>query len=489
MPIISLPYQTDSTKLFDAIRDLPFACWLDSGKPHSHSGRYDIMTAIPSMRWVTQQHNQNITQILHYDCTRPINELTETAITQSESSAPPLELLKAAAMALPDDEGLSNPNYTDLPFYGGLIANVSYEFGSDLMDISQQSPRHCHLPNMVTGLYTWAIIQDHEQHTCWLASLTTCPMPLFTALTDYFSRLCDHFENSEYQQQASEPSLVIEALKSNTEEAEYHQKIDRIHRYIQAGDCYQVNLSQCFSGPYQGDPYIAYRELRKTMASPFSAFIDFGKDNASYPRVLMSLSPERFLSVKGQQVLTQPIKGTVTRHEHALQDKANAQDLQSSEKNQAENLMIVDLLRNDLGKNCIAGSIDVPRLFDLESYPNVHHLVSSVTGTLANNTHAIDLFEGCFPGGSITGAPKKRAMEIIEELEDCQRSMYCGSILYINARGDMDSNITIRTLAADGDSLYCWGGGGIVADSEASDEYQESITKIGTILATLNNYH
>ena len=208
--------------------------------------------------------------------------------------------------------------------------------------------------------------------------------------------------------------------------------------------------------------------------------MDLGENQA-----ILSLSPERLLSIQQQEALTQPIKGTIARDSIQEIDKANADTLQASIKNRAENLMIVDLLRNDLGKNCIAGSIKVPQLFKLESYPNVHHLVSSITGTIKKEVSALDVFEGCFPGGSITGAPKKRAMEIIEELEECQRSVYCGSIAYINAKGDMDSNITIRTIACDGEKLYCWGGGGIVADSTIEEEYNESLTKINALLEGL----
>ena len=203
----------------------------------------------------------------------------------------------------------------------------------------------------------------------------------------------------------------------------------------------------------------------------------------------MSLSPERFIQATSDNgditAQTKPIKGTVLRGKTVEQDQENAIRLLNSDKDRAENLMIVDLLRNDLGKTCIAGSIRVPKLFDLESFPNVHHLVSTVTGKLKTDCACLDLLQGCFPGGSITGAPKKRSMEIIDELEPLQRSVYCGSIGYICASNQMDTNIAIRTVIADKEKLHCWGGGGIVADSDADSEYEESMNKIRLILDTL----
>ena len=204
---------------------------------------------------------------------------------------------------------------------------------------------------------------------------------------------------------------------------------------------------------------------------------------------MLSLSPERFIKadIGNNQITveTKPIKGTVLRGSTVEQDQNNAIKLLNSTKDRAENLMIVDLLRNDLGKNCEPGSIRVPELFSLESFPNVHHLVSTVTGVLRSDRSVIDLLRDSFPGGSITGAPKKRAMEIIEQLEPVKRSLYCGSIGYISASNNMDTNIAIRTLIADGDSLHCWGGGGIVADSDADKEFEDSMNKIRLLLQTL----
>ncbi len=481
-PFISeIAYSADSSTIFSAIRNLPFACWLDSGKPNSHSGRYDIITAQPSQRWVT---HGNTTSIFHYcydhtEYNRPNQQYYEQE-ADHHSRANPFDLLKIASQALhvSEDNDQSQEQENPLPFYGGIISYFAYELGYDLHHITpdiEETEQTAQLPDMVAGLYDWAIIQDHELHKSYFVSLNQDKRQNYINKARLESLIAD-------DQGLKTPKFAIRQLQQQTSKESYFDKINQIHQYILNGDCYQVNLSQSFHTPYEGDPYEAYIDLRNAMASPFSAFMDLGG------QTIMSLSPERLLQIHQQSVLTQPIKGTMARHKNKEIDQKNADTLLNSEKNRAENLMIVDLLRNDLGKNCIPGSIDVPALFELKSYPNVHHLVSSVTGRMDKDKTALDVLKGCFPGGSITGAPKKRAMEIIRELEDHKRSIYCGSIAYINHLGDMDSNITIRTIACDGENLYCWGGGGIVADSEAKEEYQESLTKIDTILDVLTTF-
>jgi para-aminobenzoate synthetase component 1 len=217
-------------------------------------------------------------------------------------------------------------------------------------------------------------------------------------------------------------------------------------------------------------------------ASPFSGYLALG-DGAA----VISLSPERFISLHGHHVQTSPIKGTRPRYRDRATDEMAAMDLRRSEKDRAENLMIVDLLRNDLGRNCIPGTIHVDALFEVQSFPTVHHLVSTISGELSPGRTAYELLRDSFPGGSITGAPKRRAMEIIAELEPHPREAYCGSLLYVSADGRMDSNIAIRTLLCDGTEVRCWGGGGIVADSQWQQEYQETLDKVGRFLAVLED--
>ena len=260
---------------------------------------------------------------------------------------------------------------------------------------------------------------------------------------------------------------------------EYLQKFEQIQQYLQSGDCYQINLAQRFSANYQGDEWQAYLRLRVRNAAPFSAFIRL-TDCA-----ILSISPERFIEVNQRRVETKPIKGTKPRFANPQDDKQSAEALQNSPKDRAENVMIVDLLRNDLGKVCSPGTVKVPSLFAIESFPAVHHLVSTITGELAPQHQAIDALAAAFPGGSITGAPKVRAMQIIEELEPHRRNIYCGSIGYLSVHGHMDTNIAIRTLVCANNTIYAWAGGGIVADSNGESEYQETFDKVGKILPVL----
>jgi para-aminobenzoate synthetase component 1 len=217
-------------------------------------------------------------------------------------------------------------------------------------------------------------------------------------------------------------------------------------------------------------------------AAPLSAYIKLAQDSA-----VISLSPERFLSLHGHRVETAPVKGTRPRHQNPEADSAAVRELRASTKDRAENLMIVDLLRNDLGRSCVPGSIIVDRLFEVQSLATVHHLVSTISGELRADRSATELLRDSFPGGSITGAPKRRAMEIIAELEPDPRQVYCGSVLYISADGRMDSNIAIRTLLCDAGEIHCWAGGGIVADSDWEQEYQETWDKVGKFLAALES--
>lgn len=219
--------------------------------------------------------------------------------------------------------------------------------------------------------------------------------------------------------------------------------------------------------------------MRENIHCPFSAYYSHLQGD------VLCFSPERFLQVRDGNVLTQPIKGTRPRSQDAIQDTALARELENSPKDKAENLMIVDLLRNDLGTICATGSVQVESLFALQSFSNVHHLVSTINGTLAPEHSPLELLRNCFPGGSITGAPKKRAMEIIAELEPDGRAVYCGSMAYVSFDGKMDSNITIRTLFCQSGLVDCWAGGGLVADSKFDEEYQECFDKINNIIKAL----
>ncbi|MDZ4190996.1 MAG: aminodeoxychorismate synthase component I [Pseudomonas sp.] len=436
-----LPYRTDPSDYFQRIRQAPGAVLLDAGRPSAKRGRYDLMSAWP---------------------------LAQLAPTTDESANAFLQRLRGALQSLGPAEA---PAQQELPFVGGLIGYLSYDFGRRLEALPEQSVDDLDLADARFGLYAWALISDHLLGTSQL---------LFHPALDQAerARLCQLFAAPAAQADAS--FRLLQPFHADLDPATYRHAIERIQGYILAGDCYQVNFAQRFQAPCEGDPWAAYLALRRACPTPFSGFQSLADGGA-----ILSLSPERFLKVSEGQVETRPIKGTRPRGTDATDDRAQAEALMASRKDRAENLMIVDLLRNDLGRSCRIGSVRVPELFALESYPNVHHLVSAVTGELAPGKDALDLLACSFPGGSITGAPKIRAMQIIDELEPTRRGLYCGSLLYLDVRGELDSSIAIRSLLVKDGQISCWGGGGIVADSDWQAEYQESITKVKVLLDTL----
>jgi para-aminobenzoate synthetase component 1 len=441
--VYPLPYRANPAEYFAAIRHAPGAVLLDSGRPTADRGRYDLLSAWP-------------------DATLTVGP--------DESGSDFLQRLRKNLTQLGE---ATLPVGYDLPFAGGLIGYLSYDFGRHLEQVSHLAVDDLHLPDARFGLYAWALVSDHLMQTSQLVFHPTLADSERHRLIALFSRDAGNAPATFKLQGPMAPDLSAEA---------YHQAILRIQDYIQAGDCYQVNFAQRFRAPCSGDPWVAYCALREACPTPFSGFQSLPDDGA-----VLSLSPERFVRINERQVETRPIKGTRPRGLTPQEDAANAAELLASPKDRAENLMIVDLLRNDLGRSCRIGSVKVPELFSLESYPNVHHLVSSVTGVLADDKDALDLIAGSFPGGSITGAPKIRAMQIIDELEPTRRGLYCGSLVYLDVRGEMDSSIAIRSLLVKDGQVCCWGGGGIVADSEWQAEYQESLTKVRVLLQTLES--
>ncbi len=436
-----LPYHANPAHYFAAIRHAPGAVLLDSGRPEAERGRFDLLSAWP---------------------------LEQLAVLPDERGTTFLQRLRDNLARLGEAQ---LPAACELPFAGGLIGYLSYDFGRHLENLPEQARDDLQLPDARFGLYAWALISDHQQGSSQLVFHPSLEAAERERLIQLFSRPAGPVIGEFQLKGPMTADLSAEA---------YHQAFERIQHYIQAGDCYQVNFAQRFRADCQGDPWVAYCALRAACPTPFSGFQSLPDQGA-----VLSLSPERFVKVSQGQVETRPIKGTRPRGRDAAEDAAHAAELLASSKDRAENLMIVDLLRNDLGRTCRIGSVRVPELFSLESYPNVHHLVSSVTGTLADDRDALDLIAGSFPGGSITGAPKIRAMQIIDELEPTRRALYCGSLLYLDVRGEMDSSIAIRSLLVKDGQVSCWGGGGIVADSDWQAEYQESITKVKVLLDTL----
>ena len=444
MPICSLhplPYRADPGGYFARVRFAQGAVLLDSGRPTADRGRFDLLSAWP------------------LDTLQPV---------ANESGPAFLQRLRESLARLGEAD---LPEHCALPFAGGLIGYLAYDFGRLFEPLPDQAIDDLHLPSARLGLYAWALVSDHQEQTSQLV--------FHPALAQAErQRLIALFELPDAQADVSFKLTAPFASDINAEQ--YREAIERIHAYIQAGDCYQVNFAQRFRACFEGDPWTAYQALRVACPTPFAGYLALPKGDA-----VLSLSPERFVKVSQRQVETRPIKGTRPRGRNSAEDAAFADELMASEKDRAENLMIVDLLRNDLGRTCRIGSVKVPELFRLESYPNVHHLVSAITGELAEGKDALDLIGGSFPGGSITGAPKIRAMQIIEELEPTRRALYCGSLVYLDVRGEMDSSIAIRSLLAKDGQIACWGGGGIVADSQWEAEYQETFTKVRVLMQTL----
>ncbi|MDT4291229.1 aminodeoxychorismate synthase component I [Methylomonas sp. MO1] len=446
----SLPYFQDSATLFAPLAQQPWAVFLDSTQPHSKQDRFDIIAYAPI---ATLQTRGNIT-------------LIERDGVISESAEDPFELLKQQL-------GVPLASVDGLPFNGGAIGYFAYDLARRIERLPAMAADAEQLPEMAVGIYRWAVIVDHQRRQSWLVSIDL-PESEQQRLIAEFSAISKPADTAEFK--------VLHAPVANMDKDAYTTAFRRIKHYLKEGDCYQINLTQRFESPCQGDPWQAYQVLRQINAAPFSAYLNF-------PDVqVLSSSPERFLKVTDGAVETKPIKGTRPRRSDWEEDQAQIEDLVSSTKDRAENVMIVDLLRNDLGKSCKKGSVWVPSLFSVESYTTVHHLVSTVTGQLAAGQHAIDLLRSCFPGGSITGAPKIRAMEIIEELEPHRRGIYCGAIGYIGFDGNMDTNIAIRTLVHNHGTIRFWAGGGIVNDSVLDEEYQECFDKAAALLQLLKQF-
>ncbi|MDC0610709.1 aminodeoxychorismate synthase component 1 [Vibrio sp.] len=449
---ISLVYHPElSLNYFEAIKHKPWAMLLRS-PAHDHSdNRYDILVANPIATIETKGKHSRIRM-----------EGQETS-----SHSDPFSIIADLQDSLVPH--VNNQAWADYPFIGGALGYFAYDLGRQVESIPENALDDISLPDMAIGLYNWALIVDHNKQVANLVGIGI--EAVHTWLESVKSQ---HIDNST-------DFAVTSEWTSNMSQSEYAEKFNTIQDYLQSGDCYQINLTQRFNASYSGDEWQAYRLLEDNNKAPFSAFLRLD-DHA-----IISISPERFIALNDGCIETKPIKGTMPRSSVPKDDLINAEILANSAKDQSENLMIVDLLRNDIGRVAQPGSVCVPKLFNIESFPAVHHMVSTITAKLDDDKSATDLLRACFPGGSITGAPKVRAMEIIEELEPHRRSVYCGSIGYISRHGRMDTSITIRTLIAKDSQLYVWAGGGIVADSKVGSEYQETYDKLSKILPILSS--
>ncbi|MSS73866.1 MAG: aminodeoxychorismate synthase component I [Candidatus Latescibacteria bacterium] len=428
----------------------PHPFWLDSSLLSGRTGRFSFMGVAP---FLILRFRDGQTELIRGSDVRRIDQ----------------DPLDALADILKTHRAPSPPGET-IPFCGGGVGYLGYDLGRLFERLPARPPDDLGLPDLYVAFYGAGVVFDHEA-----GRVCVCG-PSGDAVRD----LCRRVETVRPEEEEAF-SCAQEPPASSFSREGYTEAVRRVKDYIAAGDVYQVNLSQRFLARLPTGAPDLYLRLRRHSPAPFSAYLDLGDAQ------ILSSSPERFLRVEGRDrtVETRPIKGTRPRGETGEEDRRLASELMASEKDRAELVMIVDLERNDLGRVCRFGSVRAPELAVLEPYADVFHLVATVTGELAPDRNVTDLLRATFPGGSITGAPKVRAMEIIDELEPVSRGPYTGSLGYFSFSGDVDLNILIRTLVVKGDRVCFHAGGGIVADSDPEAEYEETLHKARGMMKAL----
>lgn len=444
-----------------SLKDCKQPFWLDSGMDPKRLGRYSFLGADPSAYYC-----------IGADLRGVYRELTLMSDNREVISDQPWSLLRQVLaerqIELPISDSDDGPE-----FWGGAVGYFSYELKDTLEKLPHLAQNDLPIPLCQLHFYDWVLAYDHLKSQAYLLSFS------------------DEVDLSPWRALLETPQLinletgpfVMGPLKSNMTREAYNDGLQQIKSFIASGDIYQMNFTQRFIAPFQGDVISLYYRLRRENPAPFASFLRY--DDLD----ILSCSPERFIQIKGNVVETRPIKGTVARGKTPEEDKTNQLWLQESEKDRSELLMIVDLERNDLSKIAAPGSVRVPELFAIERYPTVFHLVSTVQADLGSNTDPVDVIRATFPGGSITGTPKIRAMCVIDQLEPTCRNLYTGSIGYISDSGHMDLNIVIRTIVKQKDVVHYQVGGGIVWDSKTDDEFEESLTKGAALKRVLYHDH
>jgi para-aminobenzoate synthetase component 1 len=445
----------DMPGLFAAFLDLPHPVLLDSPQSGNTPARYSYLAADPFM--VVRSKGQRVW-------------VEEDSVIEGS----PFDILRDLLGRYRIDPVPGLP-----PFQGGAIGYLAYELAHHLESLPRAAEDSLNLPDLNIAFYDWVVAHDGITGKTW-AIATGLPDGDEAGARDRLNWIEERLGQPIPAASTSEPAVGASRVTSNFTKDAYLRAVRTVKDYIAAGDVYQVNISQRFEAGITGDPWELYRRLRHVNPSPFSAYLGF-------PEVsVLSASPEEFLKLEDGLLRTRPMKGTRPRGISASEDRKVASELLASEKDRAENVMIVDLMRNDLGRVCVPGSIAVPELFAIEEYPTVYQMVSTVTGQTRVGVGPVEVLEACFPGGSVTGAPKIRAMEIIDEIESVQRSVYCGAIGYIGFDGSMLMSVPIRNILVTGDRAYIQVGGGIVADSDPDAEYRESLDKAAGSLMALD---
>jgi len=441
--VFPIAYDISPWQALQCLSDLSWPVLLESARFHKQRGRYSYVAAAPMRTWTVSEANYG---------DDPFVDLRDGLAELPELSDGPV------------------------PFTGGIIGLASYELGRCWERLPFVPADNFTTPPLTAGLYPWCLCWDHLAEKAWwvspyeLQSQAARQLGLNDIRLEVMARIgqLDRLSRTE----TGDDAAGYEFPQSSRSRSEYEQQVAQVIEYIRAGDIYQANLSRKLHFAFPEGPIALYEAIRQSNPAPFAAYFQPETDWA-----LVSASPEQFLQVEGRQVTTRPIKGTRPRWTAGDLDLLQGAELRDAEKDRAENTMIVDLLRNDISRVCEIGSVRVPRWCQLESFERVHHLVSEVTGTLRREVDVWDLLAATFPGGSITGAPKIRAMEIISELERTARGAYCGSLFAADSRGGLQSSILIRSLVWKQGWAQCPVGGGIVADSIPFSEYEETVHK------------
>ena len=447
MQIAKINYQP-AQRLFSAFAHLSGSIFFDSVQYHSELGRYSFIGADPF--YIFSAKNYHVRFAGKRAFTNPVDLLAQ----------------EYSHFNIETEKGLP-------PFQGGVAGFFSYELSQYLEKLPRADNDDCAFPDCVLGFYDLVLGFDHLEKRAYAFSSGFPETEKIRQSKRAQKRLNWLLKTIK---SAPEPSFSVyrpPTITSNFTHENYLRAVQKIIDYIFAGDIFEANLSQRFQAmlPKNLSSWQLYCQLRQTNPAPFSSFLNFGDT------IIASASPERFLQCQNGLIETRPIKGTRKRSANPIEDKKLAAALIQSEKDNAENVMIVDLMRNDLSRVCDDHSVKTTQLCGLESFANVHHLVSVVEGRLSPNKTPVDVLKATFPGGSITGAPKIRAMEIIAELEPHVRGPYCGAIGYMGFDGSMDTSIVIRTYAIKNNMVTFSAGGAIVSDSDPEQEYEETLTK------------
>ncbi|KJS86215.1 MAG: aminobenzoate synthetase [Peptococcaceae bacterium BICA1-8] len=445
-----------SFEIYCLYKNEPYSFFLDSGMDHQGLGKYSFIGANPFVVFKSKDDLINI---------------EENGIISTLKGNPFTKLKELVAKYQRDYP-------SELPFLGGAVGYLAYDLCHHIEDLPRTAVDDVGIPDCYFGFYDEVIIIDHVHNKVFAAALGISG-PEEEKVAAINKRITEGEKQCPASSSEGKKGPVVFA--GNFTKEDYLKAVNKIKEYIKAGDIYQANLTQRFECQLEETPLELYGKLRKINPAPFASFIDFGEGH------IVSSSPERYIKITGKNIETRPIKGTRPRGKTLEEDQKNRAELLASEKDKAELLMIVDLERNDLGRICKTGTVKVPELFHLEKYPTVYHLVATVVGELKDGCDVVDCILASFPGGSITGAPKIRAMEIIDELEPTQRNIYTGSIGYIGFNGDTDLNIVIRTIICKDQKAYFQAGGGIVWDSDAAEEYQESLDKAKAMMKALDS--